>query len=189
MKTLSAVLALAVAVPCSAAAPALAPERLAAIAAGAGLTLPAASLEAPRFAPVKGRAARPVRALDGVSSGPAYGSGFVTGSGYISCSSRDNHPGYMSGWIRLEGDIPVTGPDGTRGNVRVSDTVMVSGSCANGAGFVTGSSYLNGSGYLYKDGRAAGRADLSGHVFISRYVSGYAFFNEYVNLNGSFRAD
>lgn len=186
MKTLLAALVLA-------AAPAVAldvPARVNALAFSAGLALPAAQ-EPLVFAPVK--AVRvPVRvvAVDGVSSGSAFGSGYVNGSGSLHCSSMDpRRPGNFSGFIRLDGDIRVTGPDGTSGSIRVDGSTFVSGSCSNGAGWVNGSASVSGSGYLYKDGRAVGRADVSGHVFLNRYVSGFAFFNEYVSVNGYFRAD
>lgn len=186
MKTLLAALVLA-------AAPAAAldaTQRVNAIAASAGLVLPVPA-EPLVFAPVK--AVRvPVRvavSADAVGSGSAYGSGFVNGSGWLHCSSRDNHPGWFSGFVNLDGDVRVTGPDGTAGNVRVSGMISVSGSCSNGGGFANGSGTVSGSGYLYKDGRSVGRADMSGHVFLNRYVSGYAYFSEYVSLNGYFRAD
>lgn len=189
MKTLSALLALVVAVPCSAAS-ALAPaERVAAIAASAGLALPGAcAFEAPRFAPVKSADLRRA-AQSPVNSGSAYGTGWVNGSGWLHCSGANNQPGWFSGWIRLDGDIRVNGPDGTTGNIRVDGSVHVSGSCRDGAGFAGGSGRVSGSGYLYKDGRPVGRADVSGTVFLNRYVHGHAWFNEHVSVNGYFRAD
>jgi hypothetical protein len=189
MKTFSAALALVVAVPCSAGT-LLPAERVAAIAAAAGLAAPApAALEAPRFAPVKARTAS-LQAADPVRSGSANGSGWLTGSGWLHCSSHDpQRPGWFSGWIRLDGDVRVYGPDGTTGSVRVDGSIHVSGSCANGSGFAHGSGRVSGRGYLYKDGRPAGTADVSGTVFLNRYVHGHAFFSEHVSVSGFFTAN
>jgi hypothetical protein len=179
MKTLSAALALVVAVPCSAGT-LLPAERVAAIAA--------AAFEAPAFAPVKARAAAAVKADEPVRAGSASGSGWVNGSGWLNCSSHDpQRPGWFSGWIRLDGDIRVYGPDGTVGSVRVDGSIHVSGSCTNGSGFAHGSGRVDGRGYLYKDGRPVGMADVSGTVFLNRYVHGHAFFTEHVSVSGQFR--
>lgn len=187
MRTLCAALVLAVAVPSSAGSALNAPERVAALAAAAGLS-PAAPQATPVFAPVT---ARPSRRLGlAAASGPVSGTGYVTGSGFLNCSSQDpRQPGYFSGWVRLTGSIPVSGPDGASGSIPMEGSAFVSGSCSNGGGFATGSASLSGSGRLYKDGRAVGRADVSGHVFLNRYVSGYAWFNEYISVNGRFQAD
>jgi hypothetical protein len=189
MKTLSAALALVLAVPCSAALPAA--DRVAALAVQAGLTLPAAAaFEAPVFAPIKGAAVRHAAPRAAALAGPVSGSGYVRGSGSVHCSSWNGGHGNLSGWVRFDGDIPVTGPDGARGSVRVDGTAYVSGSCTNGSGHVMGSTTVTGSGTLYKDGAAVGRANVSGHLFVTQFVHGsYVWFNEYVTVSGQLSAN
>ncbi|MDX6768251.1 MAG: hypothetical protein SF051_01855 [Elusimicrobiota bacterium] len=191
MKTLSAVFALVVAVPSSAGVALPAADRVAALAAQAGLALPpAAAFEAPAFAPVKGAAVRVSAAAPAATSGWVSGSGYVRGNGSLHCSEWNGGHGNMSGWIRFDGDVPVNGPDGSRGTVRVDGTAHVSGSCRNGSGHVSGSVSLSGSGTLYKDGRPVGRASVSGHAFVSQFVNGpFAWFNEHVTVSGPFTAD
>lgn len=181
MTILSVALCLLITLPASAALTLSPAERVAAVVEQAGLAMPAPqAYEAPAAAPVKGRAA----AL-AAGTTAASGTGYVNGSGSMHCSAPGRGTGHYSGWINLSGDILVTDQNGARGNIRVSGTGHLSGSCTDGSGHVTGNTSLSGSGTLYKDGRAAGRVSVSGTLFVSRYVHGStAWINEHVTVTG-----
>lgn len=117
-------------------------------------------------------------------------SGYLSGSAYMSCNAPQNSSGWMSGTVNLTAQMQVTGPDGARGTVPVSGYAFLSGSCQNGAGFVSGSASVRGVGTMYgRDGRRAGTVSLDGSVFVHQYVSGFAWINQYATLSGYFSAD
>jgi hypothetical protein len=117
-------------------------------------------------------------------AGAIAGYAWISGTGFLSCVGQHNS-GWMSGWINLRGDVWVTAADGASGNVPVSGSVIVTGSCSNGSGYVAGNAAISGTGTLYKDGRAVRTASLSGYAWINRFVTApFASFSENVYLTG-----
>lgn len=119
--------------------------------------------------------------------GPVSGSGLVSGGGSVRCSSLGpDGSGTASAWILVEGDIPVSGPGGAYGRVRVRGSLNLHGSCRGGSAYLHGSGALSGADALYVNGRPAGRAQVYGTVFYSRGAQGgYLHVSEYVNVSGT----
>lgn len=119
-------------------------------------------------------------------SAPLSADGYVSGSGNISCSGPRGS-GMRSGWITLQGNVNVRTSDGATGTVAVGGSVFVNGSCSNDSGFVNGSGTVSGSSPVYgRDGKYAGRAELSGTVFVNQYASGFYVWvnNQHVSFSG-----
>jgi hypothetical protein len=124
------------------------------------------------------------------ASGYVTATGMLSGSGYMQCSAPQNGSGWMNGSVNLSGQLPVNGPDGVHGSVPVSGYVFLSGSCSNGGGFASGSASVTGYGVLYnREGRRAGTVTLNGSIFVSQYVSQFAWINQYATVSGFFSAD
>lgn len=130
---------------------------------------------------------------EAAASGYVSGFGYLSGSGFLFCSAspNSNGSGWMNGSMNLTADIPVYTPSGISGTIPVSGFISLSGSCQNGAGYVTGSATIGGYGILYgRDGKRAGTTRLSGTVFVNQYVSSqYVWINQYASLTGRFDAD
>lgn len=163
-------------------------DRAATLAAQLGAPIADSALRAPATPPTKPLSAQ--KDASEAASGPISGYASVSGSGSVNCSGGANGDGWMSAWVTLRGDVHVSTNDGASGRVPVSGSVHLSGSCRRGSGSVSGNASLSGSGTLYKNGRPAGRAQMSGSVFISQYVSGsFLWINQSVYLSGHFDAN
>jgi hypothetical protein len=112
------------------------------------------------------------------------GSGTVTGSGPVQCSSMDGS-GQMSGNIWLNGSIPVQA-GALRGNIQVSGSIWLRGTCTNNQGFASGNADLSGSGTIYDQAGKPHHARISGSAYLSQYVSSsYAWINQSVTFSGA----